>query len=546
MDPNLFYDVWHAPLTPLLLLERTARVFPEKVAYVYGNVRCTYREFAARINRLASALQIAGVQKRDRVAFLCPNTPPLLEAHFAVPLAGAVLVAINTRLNADEIAYILDHCGAKFLFVDTELAHLVPDQHAHRNGDQPQGSPLQIITIVDEQAGASGTCLSTLDYDSFLAGGSLEPLPITAHEDDTISINYTSGTTGRPKGVMYSHRGAALNALGEIIEVGLTSNSVYLWTLPMFHCNGWCFTWAVSVVGGTHICLRRVDPPNVVQLIEQEGVTHFCGAPTVLIMLTNHPSIKQLQLTRPLHIVTAAAPPSPTIIQTVESLGAQITHVYGLTETYGPHSICEWHSQWNDLPIGQRARLKARQGVPYLHAAELRVVDEKMRDVPADAQTQGEVVMRGNNVMQGYYRQPEATATVFEGGWFHSGDVAVMHPDGYIELRDRKKDIIIRGGENISTIEIEQAIYQHPAVLECAVIAIPDEKWGEVPKAFVVLKLGATASEDELLAFTRERLAHFKCPKSIAFTELPKTSTGKIQKYVLREQEWAGREKRIN
>ena len=538
-------QVWLAPLTPLSFLDRSAYVFRDRTAVVYGEVRYTYRQLAERVNRCASALRAAGVQPGDRVAILCPNIPPLLEAHFAVPLAGAVLVAINTRLSPDEIRYILEHSGARLLFVDTELAHLVAPFYEQLSSLQ------QVVTIVDEQAGAPGQRLPGPEYESFLAGGSPAPLLTPGDlprrmEEDTISINYTSGTTGRPKGVMYSHRGAYLNALGEALEVGLTSDSVYLWTLPMFHCNGWCFPWAVVAVGGTQVCLRKIEPPLVVRLIQQEQVSHFCAAPTVLIMLLNHPAIQDLRLDHPLRIVTAAAPPSPTVIQAVEELGAQITHVYGLTETYGPHSVCEWHHEWDALPAEQRARLKARQGVPYIHAAEMRVVDDAMRDVPADGATLGEVIMRGNNVMKGYFNDPEATAKAFAGGWFHSGDLAVMHPDGYIELRDRKKDIIISGGENISTIEVERAIYQHPAVLEVAVIGIPDPLWGEVPKAFVTLKPGAQLTAEELIAFCRERLAHFKCPKAIEFGELPKTSTGKIQKFRLRDREWAGQEKRIH
>ncbi len=544
MTTGSFDHVWLTPLTPQSFLDRSAYVFRDKAAAVYGDTQLSYRQLAERVNRLASALRAAGVQPGDRVAFLCPNTPPLLEAHFGVPLAGAVLVAINTRLASDEIRYILTHSGSRLLFVDTELAPLVAPF-----ADQIDG--LRVVAIVDEQAGAPGQRLGETDYEGFLAGGSPDPLLVPgdqprAHEEDTITINYTSGTTGRPKGVMYSRRGAALNALGEALEVGLTSDSVYLWTLPMFHCNGWCFPWAVVAMGGTQVCLRKLDPPAIVRLIGQERVSHFCAAPTVLIMLLNHPAIKELRLERPLRIVTAAAPPSPTVLQAVEELGAQITHVYGLTETYGPHSVCEWQSHWDELPAAERARLKARQGVAYIHAAEMRVVDDAMRDVPADGATIGEVIMRGNNVMKGYFEDPEATAKAFAGGWFHSGDLAVLHPDGYIELRDRKKDIIISGGENISTIEVERAIYQHPAVLEVAVIAIPDELWGEVPKAFVTLKPGAELTEQELIAFCRERLARFKCPKAIMFGELPKTSTGKIQKFKLREHEWAAQEKRIN
>jgi fatty-acyl-CoA synthase len=387
-------------------------------------------------------------------------------------------------------------------------------------------------------------------YEAFLAGGSPEPFPWSLdaeeREDATISINYTSGTTGRPKGVMYHHRGAYLNALGEVITVGITTESIYLWTLPMFHCNGWCYPWAVVAAGGTQLCLRAFDAGRVWQLIRVVGVTHLCGAPTVLLALANHPAASGERLAHPLTVTTAAAPPSPTIIGQMETLGATIVHVYGLTETYGPHTVCAWQPRWNALPPGQRARLKARQGVAYVIADPIRVVDEEMRDVPADGQTIGEVVMRGNNVMKGYYDDPEATAQAFRGGWFHSGDLGVMHPDGYIELRDRAKDIIISGGENISTIEIEQVILQHHAVLECAVIAVPDAKWGETPKAFVTLRPGAELQADELIAFCRARIAHFKAPRYVEFGELPKTSTGKTQKYVLREREWRGQEKRIN
>ena len=541
MDTPNFEHVWVAPLTPQTFLDRSAYVFREKTAVIYGAQRRTYPEFAARVNRLASALRAAGIEPGDRVAVLCPNIPPLLEAHFGVPLAGGVLVAINTRLSGDEIRYILEHSGAKTLFVDTELAHLVAPYVAELPGLR------QAIPIVDEQAGAPGLRLPGPDYEAFLETGSPDPVPSRLGSDkDTITINYTSGTTGRPKGVMYSHRGAYLNALGEALEVGLTSESVYLWMLPMFHCNGWCFPWAVTAMGGTHLCLRKIEPPLVVNLIQSEAVSHFCAAPTVLIMLVNHPASQDLRLTRPLRIVTAGAPPSPTIIQAVEELGAQITHVYGLTETYGPHTVCEWQSQWDSLEPAQRARLKARQGVAYVHAVDLRIVDDSLNDVPADGQTLGEVVMRGNNIMQGYFNDPEATARAFAGGWFHSGDLGVMHPDGYIELRDRKKDIIISGGENISTIEVEQALCQHPAVMEVAVIAVPDAQWGEVPKAFVTLKPGAQVTAEEMMAFCRERIARFKVPKSIEFGELPKTSTGKIQKFRLREREWAGLEKRVN
>ena len=534
-------EVYLAPLNPQSFLDRSAYVFREQAALVYGDRRWTYPELAARVNRLASALRSWGLQKDDRVAFLCPNIPPMLEAHFGVPLSGGVLVALNTRLSADNIRTILNHSGARILFVDTELTSLV----------KPILDDLEsleaVVNIVDEQAGAPGERLPGMDYETFLADGSEEPVESWLESElDVITINYTSGTTGAPKGVMYTYRGAYLNALGEALEMGMNSRSVYLWTLPMFHCNGWCFTWGVVAVGGTQVCLRKFDPEAVVDLVMKEDVTHFCGAPTVLIMLANHPSIQRLRPRRKLTIATAAAPPSPTIIQTMEDLGVEIIHVYGLTETYGPHSICEWQAQWDDLPATERARLKARQGVPYIHAAEMRVVDESMNDVPADGQTLGEVVMRGNNVMKGYFRAPEITANAFRGGWFHSGDLAVMHPDGYIELRDRAKDIIISGGENISTIEVEQMVASHPAVLEVAVVAMPHDVWGEVPKAFVTLKPGATATEEEIIAYCRERMAHFKCPKAVEFGPLPKTSTGKVQKFRLREKEWAGYEKRIH
>lgn len=528
----------YTPLTPLSFLLRSASVYPDKTAVVHGAKRYTYRQFQQRVNRLATALQAAGMKKGDRVAFLCPNIPPLLEAHFGVPLAGCILVAINTRLSSSEIAYILNHSGARVLCVDSELAALVRPV-------EDQLPRLETVINVYDTGGHEG--LEGLSYEAFLATGSDTPAakPI---EDETepISINYTSGTTGNPKGVMYTHRSAYLNALGEVLEVGLQHRSTYLWTLPMFHCNGWCFTWGVTAVGGTHICLRRITPEAVFERIEAENVSHLNAAPTVLISLTSHPLAQTARFPRKLHVTTAGAPPSPTVIANMEALGAEIFHVYGLTETYGPHSVCAWQEPWDELPADERARKKARQGVPYVVAEEMRVVDEQMQDVPHDAASMGEVVMRGNNVMQGYYEQPEATAEAFRGGWFHSGDLAVVHPDGYIELRDRKKDIIISGGENISTIEVENTIYQHPDVQEVAIIAIPDEKWGEVPKAFVTLKSGAQPTAQDIMQFCRERLAHFKCPKAIEFGDLPKTSTGKIKKFELREKEWQGYESRIH
>lgn len=534
-------EVFYSFLTPQSFLERSAYVFRSKDAVVYRQQRSTYPELAARVNQLASALRRWGLCKGDRVAFLCPNIPPLLEAHFGVPLAGGVLVAINTRLSPDDIGYILNDAGARILFVDTEFSHLVASVRGQLESVEA------IVNIVDFQADAPGEKLPGLDYESFLAEGQTEPLTsCLENENDLISINYTSGTSGKPRGVMYTHRGAYLNALGEVLELGMNSHSVYLWTLPMFHCNGWCFTWGVVAIGGTHVCLRKFSPETVISSIMAEGVTHLCGSPTVLIMLVNDRAIKKLQMRSPLHIATAGAPPSPTIIQAMEELGIKITHTYGLTETYGPHSVCEWQAPWDELPIEERARLKARQGVPYIHAAEMRVVDKQMNDVPTDGVTMGEVVMRGNNVMKGYFNNPEATTQAFRGGWFHSGDLAVIYPDGYIELRDRAKDIIISTGVNISTIEVEQTIYKHPSVMEVAVIAIPDEKRGEVPKAFVNLKPNATATQQEIINFCRQQMASFKCPKAVEFGELPKTATGKVQKYRLREKEWIGYDKRIH
>ncbi|MCC6179626.1 MAG: long-chain-fatty-acid--CoA ligase [Chloroflexi bacterium] len=535
MSPDLVY---RTELTPLLFLERSADVFRTKPAVVYGDRSYTYPEMRNRVRRLASALTALGVQKGDRVAILCPNIPPMLEAHYGVPLAGAILVSINTRLSPDEITYILNHSGSRVLLVDTELAPLIA-----RCADRLE-TVERFINIVDVPG---GTMLEGPDYETFLATGSEAAIAIPVEDEyETISINYTSGTTGRPKGVMYHHRGAYLNAIGECLTSGITSDSRYLWTLPMFHCNGWCCTWGVTAVGGTHVCLRKIDTAHVWKLIREAGITHLNGAPTVLIGLVNDPAAKLGRVERPLTVTTAAAPPSPSIIAQMEELGARIVHVYGLTETYGPHTVCEWQSEWDGRSIEERARLKARQGVGYSIAEKVRVVNENMQDVPADGETLGEVVMRGNNVMTGYYLRDEDTATAFRGGWFHSGDLAVMQPDGYIELRDRAKDIIISGGENISTIEVEQCIYQHPGVLEVAVIAVPDERWGEVPKAFVVPKSGVDLTERELIDFCRERIAHFKCPKAIEFGELPKTSTGKVQKFVLREKEWSGRDRRIN
>jgi fatty-acyl-CoA synthase len=515
-------------LDPLAFLARSAALHPDRTAVVHGALRRTYEELDARVNRLASALRGRGLRPRDRVAVLSPNAPALLEAHFGVPAAGGVLVAINARLSLPEVRAILEHSGARTLLVDAELASVV--------ADLPDG--LDVVRIDDTGAPDD-------PYEQLLAEGDPAAAPRTLEdEDEPISINYTSGTTGAPKGVVYTHRGAYLNALGEVIEAQLGRRPVYLWTLPMFHCNGWCFPWAVAAAGGTQVCLRAVEPGAIWRLLRDEGVTHYCGSPTVQIGLVNHPDAAPLE--RPVTALVAAAPPSPTLLARLAELNIDVVHVYGLTETYGPHTVATPRDGWDDLPPDERARLLARQGQGYTVADLVRVVDDDMRDVPRDGATMGEVVMRGNNVMAGYFAAPDTTAHAFRGGWFHSGDLAVWHPDDAIELRDRGKDIIISGGENISTIEVEQAVCRHPDVLECAVVSMPHERWGERPKAFVALKDGAALSERELIDFCRGQIAHFKCPDAVEFGPLPKTSTGKVQKFALREREWHGRERRIN
>lgn len=527
------YSVSKDPLTPVVLLERTVRVFPDRIAVVHGDLTWTYQRLGHEVGTMAAALARAGVGRGDRVAILSPNTPWHLAAHFAAPLLTAPLVSINTRLSAREIGYILGHCGAEVLLVDPELAALIDSQR----GELP--ALRRVIEIADSgvpvRAGAES-------YESFTAGVEPQSLRSEVEDEDAIlSINYTSGTTGMPKGVMYTHRGAYLNAVGEVGALALDKTTVFLWTLPMFHCNGWCMPWAITAAGGIHVGLRAIDPAKIIELIRAHGVTRFNAAPTVLLMLASAPEAEGLCFDPPVGVCTGGAPPSPTLLAAMERMGIRITHLYGLTETYGPHVLCEMQSQWEDLGVEERAKVMSRQGVPYPHAIYLRVVDSAMQDVAADGESMGEVVMRGNNVMRGYYEDPEATAKAFEGGWFHSGDVGVMHADGYIELRDRSKDIIISGGENISTIEVENTIYRHPAVSEVAVVSMPDDKWGEVPKAFVTLKPGVESDEAEIIAFTRENLAGFKCPKAVEFCDLPKTATGKIQKFKLREREWAGR-----
>jgi fatty-acyl-CoA synthase len=533
-------SVSDSPLTPLRFLGRAAGVHPDRTAIVGGGRRMTYRDLAAEVTRLAHALRASGIGAGDRVAYLSPNTPELLAAHFAVPLAGGVLVAINTRLAPEEVRYICDHAGAKMLVVDAELHATVAPVRDRLD------TVREIVTTVDESAAPAATAsLESTSYAALLARGDDRPLPWTVEDERAvISINYTSGTTGRPKGVMYSHRGAYLNALGEVLHSGFHSRSVYLWTLPMFHCNGWCTTWGVTAVAGRHVCLRAVRADRIWQLIEDEGVTHFNGAPVVLATFARAPQARKLE--HPITITTAGAPPSPTTIAEIEALNGHVIHVYGLTETYGPYSVCERQPGWDGLSQDARAGLLARQGVGMIQAESLRVVDAAMNDVPADGATMGEIVMRGNNVMLGYHDDPEATAEAFRGGWFHSGDLGVMEPDGYVRLLDQSKDVIVSGGENISSVEVEQAVMSHPSVEAVAVVGVPDGEWGERPKAFVVATPGATVTEAEIVAHVRGRIARYKAPGNVEFvSELPTTSTGKIQKQLLREREWSGQDGRI-
>ena len=532
-------SVSYTALSPLSFLERSARIWPDKTAVIYGTRRLTYSELAAEAQRVARALQASGVEPGNRVAYMMPNLPELLIAHYAVPLAGAVLVAVNTRLTAEEVTYILSHSGAKLMIVDAAL--LSTAALAAKDVD----GVTEMVVDEDTEIASAGPYLSDdprlVSYSEFLARGTGEPLSwAVADELAPIAINYTSGTTGRPKGAVYSHRGAYLNCFGEIIHSRHDESSVYLWTLPMFHCNGWCTPWSLTAIGGTHVCLREVRGDAIWQQLREHDVTHLNAAPTVVSTILNAP--KAGPLTRPVLITTAGAPPSPTTIAHMERMGFQIVHVYGLTETYGPISYCQSQPHWAGLSSDERSVLRARQGVNMIQAEGLRIVNEEMADVPADGSTMGEIVMRGNNVMSGYYLDPEATAEAFRGGWFHSGDLGVMYPDGYIELRDRIKDIVISGGENISTVEVEQALMSHPAVLEAAVIGVPDDKWGERPKAYVVLRAGQSATQEELIEYVRTKIARFKAPRAIDIVvELPKTSTGKIQKFVLRQPEWAGR-----
>jgi fatty-acyl-CoA synthase len=529
--------VSHSSLTPLRFLERSAEVYPDKVAIVHGDRRTSYRDFAFEATRLARALQASGIGPGDRVAYLCPNIPELLVAHFAVPLAGAVLVAINTRLAPEEVRHICDHSEAKLLVVDSELRSIIDPVESHFETIR------EIVTVIDPMV--EGDIAEVSDgprYPDLLERGSDAPLPWTVEDElATITINYTSGTTGKPKGVMYTHRGAYLNSLGELIHSEHSSDSVYLWTLPMFHCNGWCTAWAVTAIGGRHVCLRAVQAERIWQLLDQEKVTHLNGAPPVLTALLGAKDAHELEPS--LVITTAGAPPNPKTIAQCEDINARVVHVYGLTETYGPYSVCQWQEDWKDRKALERAELLSRQGVGMVHAERLRVVDDEMNDVPSDGDTIGELVMRGNNVMKGYFEDEDGTDEAFKGGWFHSGDLGVRQSDGYVRLMDRAKDVVISGGENISTVEVEQALLSHDAVAEAAVIGVPDEKWGEHPKAFVVLAHGQHASAEALIDHVRSSIAHYKAPKEVVFMDqLPTNSTGRVQKFALRESEAAQRD----
>lgn len=521
----------YVALTPLSFLERTAGVFPNRVAWIHGDHQATYREFRERCLKLASALTKLGIGKNDTVSIMASNIPAMLESHYGVPMAGGVLNTLNVRLDAATIAFSLDHAETKVLLTDREFSPVIKEalQQTKRN--------VKVIDIDDPVYSGPGELLGEIEYEEFLKTGDADFEWVRpANEWDAISLNYTSGTTGNPKGVVYHHRGAYLLALGNILSWNMQAGPVYLWTLPMYHCNGWCIPWTMSAIGGTSVCLRKVEALAIYSLIGEHQVTHLCGAPVVLGLLINAPDKRKFD--HPVRIMTAASAPPSSVIAAMEELGFEVSHVYGLTETYGPATVCEWHTEWNEKPLDERARLKARQGVPYMMLEGLSVRDpETLEHVPHDGQTMGEVMLRGNIVMKGYLKNPTATQECFSGGWFRSGDLGVMHPDGYIELKDRSKDIIISGGENVSTLEVEEALYKHPAVIDAAVVARPDTKWGETPCAFVNLKEGvADVSEEDLIAHCRIHLAHYKVPKTVIFGTLPRTSTGKVQKYVLRER----------
>lgn len=519
----------YVPLTPVSFLERSARVWPERVAVIHGARRYSYAQLLERSRRLASALMRAGVERLDTVALLCPNTPEMLEAHYGIPMAGAVICAINTRLDSAAIAFILDHSESRVFLVDRELAPVAREALA-RCDSKP------LVINIDDSEGPGGEPLGELDYESFLTNADpSDPLRLPEDEWYPIALGYTSGTTGNPKGVVTHHRGAYLNAMGATLEFGFRHESVYLWTLPMFHCNGWTLTWGVCLVGGTHVCLRKVEVHKVYASIAAHGVTNLCGAPVVLGMLIHAREDERVAFSQTVRVVTGGAAPPSAVIAQMHALGFEITHTYGLTEVYGPSTVCAWQPGIDAKPWEERAAFQSRQGVALPTLADWSVLDAEMQPVHADAETLGEVMLRGNTVMMGYLKNPAATEAAFRGGWFHTGDLAVMHPDQYIQIKDRSKDIIISGGENISSLEVEEALYKHPSVMEAAVVAQPDEKWGETPHAFVTLKPGGASSDEEIIEWCRQHLAHFKCPRYVTFGPLPKTSTGKIQKYALRQ-----------
>ena len=522
-----------APLTPLAFIQRTAEVYPDRLAVVHGPLRQTWGQTDARCRQLASALRQAGIGKNDTVAVMLPNTPPMVEAHFGVPMAGAVLNTLNTRLDPEAMAFMLDHGEAKAVIVDPEFAGIMKKALALRQSK----APLLVIDVADALYGPAEP-IGSIGYEAFVARGDAGfEWQYPGDEWDAIALNYTSGTTGNPKGVVYHHRGAATNAISNILEWDMPKHAVYLWTLPMFHCNGWCFPWTVAARAGVNVCLRRVEARAIFDAIRQHGVTHYCGAPIVHGLLVNAPDELKAGVPSGVKCMVAGAAPPASMIEGMERMGFDLTHVYGLTEVYGPATVCAKHDAWQQLDIGERAALNARQGVRYHLQRDARVLDpETMQPVPMDGDTMGEIMFRGNIAMKGYLKNPRATAEAFAGGWFHSGDLAVQYPDGYIKIKDRSKDIIISGGENISSIEVEDVLYRHPAVLAAAVVAKPDAKWGETPCAFLELKPGAEVTEADIVAHCKQHLAGFKVPRAVVFGELPKTSTGKIQKFELRKQ----------
>jgi fatty-acyl-CoA synthase len=527
-------DANFAAISPLSFLERAAEVYPNRLAVVHGPLRQTWAQTYARTRQLASALRQAGIGKNDTVAVMLPNTPPMVEAHFGVPMAGAVLNAINTRLDPEAIAFMLDHGEAKAVLVDPEFAGTLAKALVLRQTT----TPLLVIDAEDAQFTGERQPLGSTTYEAFLAGG--DPAfawSLPADEWDAIALNYTSGTTGNPKGVVYHHRGAAMNAISNILEWDMPKHAVYLWTLPMFHCNGWCFPWTVAARAGVNVCLRRVEAQAIFDLMREHGVTHYCGAPIVQGLLVNAPADMKAGIPAGIKAMVAGAAPPASMIEGMEQMGFDLTHVYGLTEVYGPATVCAKQGDWDELDIGERARLNARQGVRYHLQRDVRVLNpETMLPVPLDGETMGEIMFKGNITMKGYLKNPKATAEAFAGGWFHSGDLAVQYPDGYFKIKDRSKDIIISGGENISSIEVEDVLYRHPDVLAAAVVARPDPKWGETPCAFVELKLGVQTTPEVIVLHCKQHLAGFKVPRFVVFGELPKTSTGKIQKFELRKR----------